>query len=405
MAKLVKKKEKKSNAVAIMLQRIFMLLFFLFGLSLLLYPIVSQGINDYLDQKIVQKYQREASKKNEAEIQKLQQEMQARDEKARKEKNPGSDGEPFSEKRRQKEKKVEATPTYVEEHTAGMIVIPKIDVKLPIYDLTNDFFLSKGATILEGTSSLKGGESSHSVISSHRGLKKAKLFSDLPELKEKDLFFIEVLKETHAYEVDQIKVIEPTDARDLLVVEGKDYVTLLTCTPYAINTHRLLVRGHRVPYTKKMEKEIKQVDKNKQQTLLLMVSGGILGSCLLLFIIRQIIRLGMIGRRKYALVFYLKDLNQQPLAGVSLQLLGKRGKNPVLLEGEALVAVSDEQGKVVFPDLFGKTYTIGVSGKERLFLARTKVKRIKDTTFTLKKVIKTSVVEKQEVHISKDLLR
>lgn len=405
MAKLMKQKEKKSNAVAVMLQRIAMLLFFLFGLSLLLYPLVSQGINDYLDQKILQNYQREASKKNEADIQKLQQKMQERDEKARKEKNPGSNGEPFSEERRQKEQKVSPTPTYVEEHTAGMIVIPKIDVKLPIYDLTNDFFLSKGATILEGTSSLNGGESSHAVISSHRGLKKAKLFTDLPELKEKDLFFIEVLKETHAYEVDQIKVIEPTDARDLLVVEGMDYVTLLTCTPYAINTHRLLVRGHRVPFTENMKKEIKQVDKNKQRNFLLMVVGGILGSCLLLTLIIQIIRLGMIGRRKYALVFDLKDLNQQPLAGVSLQLLGKRGKNPVLLNGEAMVAVSDEQGRVAFPDLFGKTYTIGVLGKERVFLARTKVKRIKDQTFTLKKVIKGSLVEKQEIQISKDLLR
>lgn len=405
MAKLVKKKEKKSNAVAVMLQRMFMLLFFLFGLSLLLYPIVSQGINDYLDQKIVQKYQKEASEKIEAEIQKLQQEMQERDEKARKEKNPGSAGEPFSEERRQKEQKVEPTPTYVEEHTAGMIVIPKIDVKLPVFDLTNDFFLSKGATILEGTSSLKGGESSHSVISSHRGLKKAKLFSDLPELKEKDLFFIEVLKETHAYEVDQIKVIEPTDARDLLVVDGMDYVTLLTCTPYAINSHRLLVRGHRVPFTEKMEKEIKQVDKNKKRNFILMVVGGLLGVCLLLSIIRQIIRLGMLGRRKYALVFYLKDLKQRPLAGVSVQLLGKRGKNPVLLDGEKVFAVSDENGKIEFPDLFGKTYTIGVSGKERLFLARAKVKRIKDKTFTLKKVIKGSLVEKQEVQISKDLLK
>lgn len=405
MVKSGKKKEKKSNAVAVMIQRIFMLLFFLFGLSLLLYPILSQGINDYLDQKIVQKYQKEASKKNEAEIQKLQQEMEERDEKARKEKNPGSGGEPFSEERRQKEKKVKPTPSYVEEHTAGMIVIPKIDVKLPVYDLTNDFFLSKGATILEGTSSLKGGESSHSVISSHRGLKKAKLFSDLPELKKKDLFFIEVLKETHAYEVDQVKVIEPTDARDLLVVDGMDYVTLLTCTPYAINSHRLLVRGHRVPYTEKMEKEIKQVDKNKQRNLILMIAGSVLGILLLIYLIRQIIRLGMIGRRKYQLIFYLKDLNQQPLSGISLQLLGKRGKNPVLLNGEAVIAVSDEQGRVEFPKLFGKTYTIGVSDKKRLFLARTKVKRIKDATFTLKKVIKDSTIEKQEVRISEDLLK
>lgn len=128
-------------------------------------------------------------------------------------------------------------------------------MKLPVFDVTNDFFLSKGATVLEGTSSINGGESSHSVISSHRGLKKAKLFTDLPKLKKKDQFYIEVLNETHAYEVDQIKVIEPTDTTDLLIVDGMEYVTLMTCTPYGINSHRLLVRGHRVSYTKAMAKK------------------------------------------------------------------------------------------------------------------------------------------------------
>mgnify|MGYP001267577073 CR=1 FL=1 len=405
MAKTTKKKAKKSNSMAVMLQRIVMLLVFLFGLSLLLYPFVSQGIVDYLDQRTVQRYQREASQKNEAEIQRLQQEMEARDEKARKENNPGADGEPFSEERRQKEKKAKPTHSYVEGHTAGTIVIPKIDVKLPVYDITNDFFLSKGATILDGTSSLIGGPSTHSVISSHRGLKKSKLFTDLPDLKVKDQFYIEVLDDTHAYEVDQIKVIEPTETQDLLIVDGMDYVTLLTCTPYSINSHRLLVRGHRIPYVPAMKKEIEKVDKNKSRNFILLVSGIVLGSLLLLYVIVQIIRLGIIGRRKYLLSFYLKDLQNNPLQHVSVELLGKRGKNPILIDGEKVIAVSDEDGKVEFPLLYGKKYTVGILEKKQLRFARTKVKRMKGDSFSLKKLIKKSVIEKQEVKIPGDLLQ
>lgn len=405
MVKPEKKKVKKTNSTAIMLQRIIMLMIFLFGLSLLLYPFVSQGIVDYLDQRTVQKYQREASEKNEAEIQKLQQEMEARNEKARKENNPGADGEAFSEERRQKEKKAKPTLSYVEEHTAGTIIIPEIDVKLPVYDITNDFFLSKGATILDGTSSLTGGPSTHSVISSHRGLKKAKLFTDLSKLKVKDQFFIEVLNDTHAYEVDQVKVIEPTETKDLLIVDGMDYVTLLTCTPYGINSHRLLVRGHRIPYVESMKKEIEKVDKNKTRNFILLVTGIVLGILGLLYTIHQIIRLGMIGRRKYKLSFYLKDMQNQPLKNITVELLGKRGKNPVILDGEKVVAVSDEEGKVEFPLLYGKVYTLGVMDKKHLRFARTRVKRIKDNSFILKKLIKGSIIDKHEVKIPGDLLK
>ncbi|GCF93801.1 class C sortase [Enterococcus florum] len=384
MTKLKKKGEKKSNAVAVMLQRIVMLIFLMFGLTLLLYPILSQSINDYLDQKIVQSYQKEASKKNKAEIARIQKEMDERNEKAKKEKNPGSDGEPFSEARRNKEKKVKPTPSYIEQHTAGTVVIPKIDVKLPIFDVTNEFFLSKGAAILESTSSLKGGPGSHSVISSHRGLREAKLFTDLPKLESKDLFFIEVLDETHAYEVDQVKVIEPTETRDLLIAEGMDYVTLLTCTPYGVNSHRLLVRGHRVPYTKKIAKEKAAVDNRKQWKQLGVLIAAIIGSLLLLGLFCYIIRLGMIGLRKYQLIFYLIDQQTKvPITGQKIQMTGKKGKNPVLVEGQPVIETTDEEGKVEFPAVFGKTYGIKLEGQPKIF-ARTKVKKIKGHTFSLK---------------------
>ncbi|MEQ7196103.1 class C sortase [Enterococcus avium] len=378
------KHKGKSNSIAVMIQRLIMLIFFLFGLALLIYPLISQGINDYLDQKTVQRYQKEASKKNKVEIEKLQKQMAEQDKKAKKEKNPGSDGEPFSQQRRNKEAKKKPSQSYVKKHTTGTIIIPKIDVKLPIFDVTNDFFLSKGATILEGTSSINGGESSHSVISSHRGLKKAKLFTDLPKLKKTDHFYLEVLNQTHVYEVDQIKVIEPTETSDLLIADGMDYVTLMTCTPYGVNSHRLLVRGHRVPYSKKMAKEKAEVDDRKKLNQLLLLNAVIIGSLGIVWLFYQIIRNALIGRRKYQLSFYLLDQKtKQPIVGEVIFLSGKRGKNPIMINGAPVFAKADDTGKVIFPVLFGKVYGLKFSNEASIF-ARTKVKKVKDSHFTLK---------------------
>ncbi|MCC9865987.1 PI-2a pilus assembly sortase SrtC4, partial [Streptococcus agalactiae] len=130
----------------------------------------------------------------------------------------------------------------------GYIDIPSIKQKLPIYAGTTSSVLEKGAGHLEGTSLPIGGKSSHTVITAHRGLPKAKLFTDLDKLKKGKIFYIHNIKEVLAYKVDQISVVKPDNFSKLLVVKGKDYATLLTCTPYSINSHRLLVRGHRIKY-------------------------------------------------------------------------------------------------------------------------------------------------------------
>jgi len=128
----------------------------------------------------------------------------------------------------------------------GYIEIPKIGVTLPLYHGTEDSVLSVAIGHIEWTSLPVGGESTHCVVSGHRGLPSAKLFTDLDELIEEDIFILNVLGKILTYQVDQIKVVEPFDTSDLLVVEGQDYCTLLTCTPYGINSHRLLVRGTRI---------------------------------------------------------------------------------------------------------------------------------------------------------------
>ena len=128
----------------------------------------------------------------------------------------------------------------------GYIDIDKIQVKLPIYHGVSDGVLSHAVGHIEGSSLPVGGESTHCVLSAHRGLPSAKLFTDLDKLEIGDTFRITVLDRAMIYEVDQIKTVLPTDVGDLLITEGADYCTLITCTPYGINTHRLLIRGHRV---------------------------------------------------------------------------------------------------------------------------------------------------------------
>lgn len=130
----------------------------------------------------------------------------------------------------------------------GYIRIPKIKVELPIYHGTSESVLQVGVGHFEGTSLPVGGENTHSVLTGHRGLPSKLLFTDMDKLQAGDVFYIKILGETFAYEIDQILTVLPEETDALNVELGKDYVTLVTCTPYAVNTHRLLVRGHRVPY-------------------------------------------------------------------------------------------------------------------------------------------------------------
>ncbi|AMN30880.1 TPA: class C sortase [Clostridium perfringens] len=128
----------------------------------------------------------------------------------------------------------------------GYVDIPKINIKLPIYEGTSDEVLKKGVGVIDGTSIPIGGESTHSVLSAHTGLTTQKLFTDIDQLKEGDFFYINIFGERLAYKVDEINIVKPNDTSKINISPNKDYVTLLTCYPYGINTERLLVRGERV---------------------------------------------------------------------------------------------------------------------------------------------------------------
>lgn len=176
----------------------------------------------------------------------------------------------------------------------GYISIPKIDVKIPIYHGTSSDILQKGVGHLEGSSIPIGGENTHTVLSAHRGLPSSRLFTDLDQLKVGNTFYIHILDEVLAYRVNQVLVVEPSDIDFLQIVKGEDYVTLVTCTPYAINTHRLLVRGERIEYSAQEEENVAI---NKKMS----IADIVLYTCLIfavLLIIGSIISITHYQKRK-----------------------------------------------------------------------------------------------------------
>lgn len=234
------------------LPTIIICIMFLAGLSLLLYPFVSDTWNTYRQERLISNYDEQISEKEgEGKI-----DYESEWEKANAYNEallPSILPDSFavaaaSDEEDEDYKEYMSSLNLNGDGMMGYVEIPKLDVKVPVYHTTNEEVLEKAAGHLEGSSLPVGGESTHSVISAHRGLPSAKLFTDLDQMEEGDHFLISVLDETLCYEVDKIFVVEPDETDGLAVKEGEDYVTLLTCTPYGVNSHRLFVRGHRVPY-------------------------------------------------------------------------------------------------------------------------------------------------------------
>ena len=264
---------------------------FLAGLSLLLYPFVANQWNNYRQKQLISGYEQVVSDKEAAE------------------------GIDYDAERKKAEDYNEALlpcvlpdsfalaessgvdPVYMNtlniagDEMMGSVEIPKINIKIPIYHTTEEDVLNKGAGHLEGSSLPVGGANTHAVISAHRVLPSASLFTDLDQMKVGDHFLLHVLDETLCYEVDKISVVKPEDTSALAVEDGQDLVTLLTCTPYGVNTERLLVRGHRVPY---VEEEVKE-----EKTVL---SGSSLHTNYLLWVF-----VGLSVTALFVFVLYLKE--------------------------------------------------------------------------------------------------
>lgn len=209
---------------------------FIMGLGLLTYPTISDYWNSFHQSEAIMSYTKSVSKMSTEDYKRIL--ASAKQYNA----THGMDWNFSDEDKAAYEKEL----NFNNDGSMGYIDIPKINVKLTIFHGTDESVLQTSIGHLEGTSLPVGGKGTHSVLSGHRGLPSAKLFSDLDQLREGDTFTIHVLNETLTYEVDQIRVVEPTDLSNLTIDPDQDYVTLVTCTPYGINTHRLLVRGHRI---------------------------------------------------------------------------------------------------------------------------------------------------------------
>lgn len=228
------KKKKKGNFITA-----FLVLILIAGLSLLLYPTVSDYWNSFHQTRAIANYAEQVANLNEEEYrriweaaEKYNQSLLERD----------SAFSLTDEQKKEYEKLLDVSGLGV----MGYIEIPSINCSLPIYHGTEESVLQIAIGHLEWSSLPVGGESTHCVVSGHRGLPRAKLFSNLDKMKEGDIFMLRVLDEVLTYEVDQILIVEPEEISALQIEEGKDYCTLVTCTPYGINSHRLLVRGHRI---------------------------------------------------------------------------------------------------------------------------------------------------------------
>ena len=228
--------------------RILVAVIFLAGLSLLLYPFVANEWNTYRQEQLISSYDEVVSEKTAAGAIDYEEEW-LKAQQYNEELLPSilPDSFAVAEASEEDEEYMSAL-NLAGDGIMGTVEIPKIGITLPIYHTTDEEVLEKAAGHLEGSSLPVGGESTHAVISAHRGLPSASLFTDLDLLEIGDHFLIKVLDETLCYEVDQILTVEPDETEALQVEEGEDLVTLLTCTPYGVNTQRLLVRGHRVPY-------------------------------------------------------------------------------------------------------------------------------------------------------------
>lgn len=221
------------------LSSIILVLIFLLGLSLLLYPSFSDYWNSFHQSHAIASYAETVSVINSAEQDRIWKEARIYNETlVNKEKRWIVEGEKLEE--------YNSLLNIAGNGIMGYVEIPTIAVELPIYHGVSDSVLQIAIGHLEGSSLPVGGQGTHCAISGHRGLPSAKLFTNLDELAKGDVFLLHVMDEILTYEVDQIRIVEPADLSALEIEEGKDLCTLITCTPYGVNSHRLLVRGHRI---------------------------------------------------------------------------------------------------------------------------------------------------------------
>lgn len=319
--------------------QVFLLLCMLIGLLITFYPFYSDSLNHFIDQKRIEQVQQMSIKKQEKLNTQMQEENQKKVEAGL---APGVD--PFDNQLDDK---------YSSAKLIGAVHIPKINVNVALYDSLNQRVLEKGAGVLQGTSFPLGGVPSHSVISAHSGLSSRRLFTDLGKLKKEDLFVLTVLGEKLAYKISAIQVVEPDNTSGIKLENGKDIVTLLTCTPYMINSHRLLVTGERVPYNEEVQAIENDSARGSQRIHLLLLLGIILLVGWIIYSIFRTVYRFFLKKRLFDFTFTLLDEKGIPIGN---QRFCVKKKKAVLCHGIPLEGVTDAKGQITFTHLKGDSY-------------------------------------------------
>lgn len=344
---------------------IIIMLLIIAGIGVLAYPFVSDAYVSYKNQQVIDGYQQRETHKNQAALKKEYQSYQAKNQAmATANMAPGVSGfnaavnaqgtAQTSEKRNQKK---------LASQTIAQLTIPKIGLSLPVFNHTTDWLLQFGACLLDGTSYPTGGKSTHAVISGHRGVPNAELFTRLPELKQGDKFFIRIGNKKLAYQVFSRRVIEPTEVSSLKIKPGQDLVTLMTCTPYMINSQRLLITGRRVPYHAADAEASKWAELwNKLKFYVWLVAIAAL-----LLLMGRLLRGLIIGRTRYLLVVP---------SGAS-QAVVRRGRHQRTF-------TPDDEGRIEHK-LPGGRYWVTVETAAGTVRYRASIKHLKDRQFTLKR--------------------
>ncbi|MBZ5960312.1 MULTISPECIES: class C sortase [Leuconostoc gelidum group] len=363
--------------------KLFIAIVFMIGFMIFMYPFFANAVNNYVAQREVNSINQINQKASDKKLKEL---IAANKKKT--EENQQLGISPVKNILGTSLKNVpKEDQSYYWQHDLGSIFIPKISLSLPIFDTTTESLLQQGITLLPGSSYPVGGNNTHTVLLGHSGLTSQLLFTNLHKLKIGDKFFFKVYGKRLAYQVISKKVVLPTNLNDVGIKANEDLATLVTCTPYMINTHRLLVTGKRVPLSKtafdRQENQTSHYQTNHLLSLLILFV--IVGSIICFVLKRELIDL-LASKRYYLLQFYVYK-NHLPVSDLSFRLVQNNGKPLFNQQGDVYRATSDKNGQVDFGKLSGGRYKILIENlmtNEKPFCAY--VKKLGSKLFYLKKI-------------------
>ncbi len=317
---------------------------FLLGSLIALYPFYVGAVNHFIDQQRIKQLDQSTNRA----IRQKEKVMAAKNvEIAKDGLHPGND--PFLGSSYQQQ-------VSLKQHLIGSIAIPKIHLDIPLFDVTNDETLNYGAAVLQGTSYPLGGLGRHTVISGHRGLASRTLFTNIDRLKKGDIFVLTVLNKKLAYKVFRFQVVLPDNYTGLKIEKGRDLATLLTCTPYMINSHRLLITGYRVPYTAAIKKAVGQSDQAGSRDQLLILLAVLLFLALQIIVILRRILAWRLSKKSFDLRLTRLDRTGRPIEKAHFQLFSRNKKRPLQQLGKPILAVTNASGQLRFDQIPGGLY-------------------------------------------------